>query len=140
MEHHCIMSKYCVSHKVRYDTLRSIVLFVIFSSITIIVSGCSHREVKDLEYESTHGPVMISTVEPIYPEEAEKKGVEGTVVIKLWVDSTGTATMALIQESPDHALDVSATNAALATKFKPALLDGKPVGVWFTVPFEVKKK
>lgn len=113
---------------------------LLIECICAAVVGCSHRAVLDPDYSSTHGPILVSTPKPVYPPDAEHKGVEGTVVIKLWVDSTGTPTMALIQKSPDPLLDSSATNAALASRFKPAMLDGKKVGVWFTLPFEVKKK
>lgn len=104
------------------------------------ITGCSSRDIRAIESEDTRGPIMISSVTPDYPDTAAELGVQGTVMVKLWVDTLGTVTTAMIQKSPSPLLDSAAFNAALATKFKPALFDGKPQGVWYIVPFEVRKK
>lgn len=80
---------------------------------------------------------MISTVVPEYPKEAREKGVEGEVWVKMWIDTLGRVTKAFIEKTPDQALSYAALDAALKTKFKPAMLDGQPIGVWLVAPFDV---
>lgn len=105
--------------------------------IAMAINGCITNEVT--VDTGNRGPVMIHTVRPVYPDEARLKGVEGDVWVKMWVDTLGRVTRALIEKTPDQVLCDAAMTAALKTKFKPALLDGKPIGVWLVAPFAVTK-
>ncbi|MEW5799517.1 MAG: energy transducer TonB [Bacteroidota bacterium] len=105
--------------------------------VAMVLLGCRTKEV--VVDNDNRGPVMISTVKPVYPEEAQLKGIEGDVWVKMWVDTLGRVTRVLIEKTPDQALCDAAMTAALKTKFKPAMLDGKPIGVWLVAPFAVTK-
>lgn len=110
----------------------------VFSILSIITMyGCASPKV-EID-NNNRGPIMISTVPPVYPKEALQSGVEGDVWVKMWVDTLGKVTKALIERTPDQVLCDAAMTAALKTKFKPAKLDGKPIGVWLVAPFAVKK-
>ena len=116
---------------------------IIFASVvTFLLSGCLSKpeNIGSEADANTHGPVMVNSIKPVYPDEAKAKGVEGTVWVKMWVDSLGRVKTVFINESPDPVLNEPAFQAAVQTKFKPAMRDGKRIGVWLIAPFEVKKE
>lgn len=71
-------------------------------------------------------PYRIEEVLPAYPEQAERAGLEGTVVVSVLVTEQGDVEKAEVIKGPDVFHDVS-LNAARATKFKPAKREGIPV-------------
>lgn len=76
-----------------------------------------------------------------YPEEASKKGIDGTVNVQMVVEKDGTPTNFEIIREADPLLDAEALRVAkLLPKFKPATKDGKPVRCHFvfSVPFRCK--
>jgi len=83
-------------------------------------------------------PEMLKQINPEYPAEAKKKGIEGKVVISTLVDKTGRPAKVEITESSGHKmLDEAALKAAQKAQFKPATQAGGPVAVWvsYTVKF-----
>ena len=73
-------------------------------------------------------PVAISQATPAYPPDARANGIEGTVVVKYVITETGTVTNIQIVRGPTefHA----AVKAAMQSwRFRPAMLEGKPVSV-----------
>jgi periplasmic protein TonB len=83
-------------------------------------------------------PVALKRVNPTYPEEAKKKGLEGTVYVSLWVDREGKIQEAKVLKSDNAVFEKPAIDAAKQWNFSPALKNGKPVDVWLTVPFKFK--
>ena len=76
-----------------------------------------------------------------YPEEASKKGIDGTVNVQMVVEKDGTPTNFEFIRQVDPFLDAEAMRVAkLLPKFKPAMKDGKPVRCHFifSVPFRCK--
>jgi TonB family protein len=78
-------------------------------------------------------------VEPIYPEEAKKKGIEGHVVLEVIVDEEGKVSKAR-PLSGHKLLRNAAIEAAKGWKFSPTQLNGKPVKVLGTITFNFKEK
>jgi TonB family protein len=69
--------------------------------------------------------------------ELYEQGVEGTVVLRLFIDSTGAviADSTSIKEPSSHAgLDSAALAAVPSLRFAPALRDGVPVSTVFEQP------
>ena len=65
-------------------------------------------------------------VAPVYPEEAKKNHIQGDVVVQLNIDTEGNPTdVTVVQGHP--ALADAAVTAIRQWKYKPYLLDGKPV-------------
>jgi len=119
---------------------RSLVALVCVS--IFLLFGCLSKPettVEAIPDLNNHGPIMTSSVRPVYPEEAKAKGVEGTVWVKMWVDTLGRVKTAMINESPDPLLNEPAFEAAVQSKFKPAMRDGKRIGAWIIAPFEVRQ-
>jgi TonB family protein len=83
-------------------------------------------------------PALVKSVGPVYPEEARKNGLEGTVYVKIWVDTEGKAKEAVILKSDDAIFNQASLDAAKQFQFTPASKDGKPVAVWVSVPFKFK--
>ena len=71
----------------------------------------------------------------VYPKSAEKKGIQGTVVVQFFVNEKGRVTgVNIVNGMPDTGLDEAAIQAIWNTRFKPAKQKGQPVGVWITMP------
>lgn len=83
-------------------------------------------------------PGLVKNAMPVYPEEALKNGLEGTVYVKIWVGTEGKVMDAVIQKSDDAIFNQASLDAAKQFQFTPALKDGTPVSVWVTVPFKYK--
>jgi TonB family protein len=72
-------------------------------------------------------PTLTQFENAVYPPEAEKAGIQGSVVLKLMIDAEGNVTSAEVHEGAGHGFDEAAQAAALKFKFRPALRDGNPV-------------
>lgn len=82
-----------------------------------------------------NAPKLVKQVEPVYPPEAVAKKIEGKVYLKLFIDTAGKVTEARVAKSSgDKSLDDSALEAARKFLFEPARQEGRPVGVWVTLP------
>ena len=81
---------------------------------------------------------ILPQFQPDYPSEALSKKQEGEVWLKLWVGETGTVVEANVMKSDAEVFNKPAIEAGMRWKFKPAVVNGKPVAVWVTVPFKFK--
>lgn len=83
-------------------------------------------------------PIAINAEPPVqYPPDLFAQRVEGTVVLRLFVDSTGVVVpdSTRIRESSGHpGLDSAALAAVPSLRFAPALRGGVPVGTLFEQP------
>ena len=77
-------------------------------------------------------PKVIKKVEPDYPEEARKEGIEGVVILESTTDKYGVVQEVKILRSIP-ALDQAAIDAVKQWIFEPMVIDGEPIGVIFTV-------
>ena len=76
-----------------------------------------------------------SQICPDYPRGARRRGEQGTVVLSLDVDAFGTVISAKVVSTAGYeALDAAAIKAALAAKFVPARVDGRPVSSTILLP------
>ena len=92
---------------------------------------------KDGEY------LPIMKVSPIYPRRALARGIEGHVKLEFVVTETGNVRdPVVIEAQPPGIFDRSAIQAALKFKYKPKMVDGKPVavsGVQNIIRFELEE-
>lgn len=70
-----------------------------------------------------------SSAAPIYPKELEERGIEGYVIVRFVVDSTGfvDVTTILTIESTAAAFDRAVREALPRMRFRPALVADRPV-------------
>jgi TonB family protein len=73
---------------------------------------------------------------PVYPEDAQKLQIGGTVGVRVLIDETGNVFSAKAETGVDNlSLRTAAENAAMQAKFSPTLSDGKPVKVSGIITF-----
>ncbi|HJZ12475.1 MAG TPA: energy transducer TonB, partial [Acidobacteriota bacterium] len=68
-----------------------------------------------------------------YPEVARRARIQGTVILEAVITKTGTVEEMKILRALHPVLDQAAMNAVKQWKYKPAVLNGRPVKVYFTV-------
>lgn len=87
-------------------------------------------------------PVPIDSTGPTYPRLAIQAGIEGTVWVKVLVDTNGTVRDARIfKESGSSAGFEEATlQHAYTRRFTPATYNGKAVAVWIVYPMRFTLK
>lgn len=88
--------------------------------------------------EVDEAPVLISKLNPSYPEIARLAGIEGIVYLKILVDENGNVEKTKIEQGAKDMLDNAALAAAKKAKFSPALVKDKPVKVWVILPIAFK--
>ena len=83
-------------------------------------------------------PVVVNAESPVgYPTELFRDGVEGTVVLRMFVDETGAVVpdSTIVAESSGYpALDSAALAGVADMRFAPARRDGDPVPTVFLQP------
>jgi TonB family protein len=82
-------------------------------------------------------PELVMLVPPVYPKDAEKKGIEGTVDMRILVTERGTVDeVEISQSSGNSSMDEAAVRAAKRTRFRPAIKDGQRVAMWINYPIQ----
>jgi protein TonB len=83
-------------------------------------------------------PEAILKVDPPYPEEARRAGIEGDVLMQVLVLEDGSVgDWRIVQSIP--ALDEAAVVCIRQWRFKPALSKGVPTAVWVVTPIRFRK-
>lgn len=103
--------------------------------------ACSETKAEprpDIEGEVS---LPIVKVAPIYPDRALEEGIEGHVLLEFAVTETGAVRDAVVLEAnPSGVFERAALNAVGKFKYKPRIVDGKPVettGVRNRFSFEI---
>ena len=74
----------------------------------------------------------------VYPEDAIRSGLEGKVMVSVFVDKYGEVKKTVIRESTSEIFNNSAIEAIKKTKFTSAELNGKSVSSWILIPIFFK--
>lgn len=87
-------------------------------------------------------PVAINPVSPVrYPPALLQQGIEGSVLLRLYVDSAGVVipdSTRIAESSGYPALDSAALAGAPELRFSPALLQGRPIAAPFLQPVQFR--
>lgn len=75
-------------------------------------------------------PRVLSRVEPQYSEEARKGKLQGTILLSVVIDATGTPTQIAVLRPLGLGLDEAAIAAVSQWKFAPGMKNGTPVPVF----------
>ena len=95
--------------------------------------------VKFIPYDDP--PQPLSSIRPVYPEIAQEAGIEGTVVVQVFVDKKGRVQDTLVLKGiPNTGLDEAAVTAIKKTRFRPAKQRERAVGVWISIPVNFRLK
>src|SRR5450759_1112814 len=85
-------------------------------------------------------PSLLSKIEPEYSEEARATKLQGTVLVKVVVDTDGLAKDIQVLKSQGMGLDEQAVIATTQWKFKPGMKDGVPVPVLAQIEINFRLK
>lgn len=95
-------------------------------------------EVTNQPQRGFEAPVVVNAESPIdYPRALYEQRVEGTVVLRLFVDDTGAVvpdSTQVAEASGYPALDSAALAGVTEMRFAPAQQDGRPVATSFLQP------
>jgi TonB family protein len=87
-------------------------------------------------------PVAINPVSPVrYPPALLAQGIEGRVLLRLYVDSAGTVmpeSTRIAESSGYPALDSAALVGSPELRFSPALHQGRPIAAPFLQPVQFR--
>ncbi|MEL7024623.1 MAG: energy transducer TonB [Pseudomonadota bacterium] len=100
------------------------------------IAGPGALAVADGEY------LPIVRVPPQYPQRAAQRGLEGYVDLMFTVNSAGAVENPVVTFSTSRLFERSAIKAVLGWKYKPKVVDGKPVatpGVETRLTFEMQQ-
>ena len=127
---------------------RAAVVFSAIATLALIACTQSDDGVVSLPPDQPAGdrkelpPVALNADSPIeYPRGLFDQGIEGTVFLKLYVDSAGGLvpdSSQVFESSGYPALDSAALAGAGQLRFSPALRDGEPVAAAFLQPVEFR--
>lgn len=84
-------------------------------------------------------PARVTTVEPVYAQQAEADGVRGKVQVRFYIDSTGSVRMPAVEPATHPYLAQVAVDAVKDWKFEPPTSRGKPVLVAARQEFDFGK-
>lgn len=83
-------------------------------------------------------PTLVRSSEVIYPEMARQAGVDGNVVVRVVIDTTGKVTEAKALSGPALLRD-AAVKAMRQRRYAPSLLDGRPISVVMVVTLQFRR-
>ena len=72
-------------------------------------------------------PQLVYKVEPEFSEEARKAKHQGVVVLTIEISSNGEVRNVRVRQSLGLGLDEKAIEAVSRWRFRPGVLDGRPV-------------
>ena len=118
----------------------------------VVLLACSHEDdgtVKLVDHPAPpplippeEPPVAINAVSPVrYPPALLAQGIEGRVLLRLYVDSAGRVipdSIRIAESSGYPALDSAALVGAPELRFSPALHQGQPVAAPFLQPVQFR--
>jgi protein TonB len=78
-------------------------------------------------------PVPIHQVQPRYTEAARRAGVQGMVILEAIIDERGHVSNVRVLRGLPMGLDREAMEAVKQWRYRPAMLNGRPVRVYFTL-------
>lgn len=99
-----------------------------------------YDRVLDPTFPNLQGPVLIesSRALPKYPDFARRAAVQGTVILMIVIRADGTVGEVEVIRSPDqrYGFDLATLEAVKQWRYRPALLQGRPVSVYAQVMVE----
>ena len=94
--------------------------------------GPANTQAVQLTAEMTR-PMPVHQVQPRYTEAARRAGVQGMVILEAIIDERGQVSNVRVLRSLPMGLDREAIEAVKQWRYRPAMLNGRPVRVYFTL-------
>ncbi len=99
-------------------------------------------DIRFIPYDEAPTPVggyaaLLSKL--VYPEMARRAGIEGTVLLRIFVSRKGLVEEIVVEKGvPDTGLNEAAVKAVKRARFNPAKQRDRAVGVWMFIPITFK--
>lgn len=134
----------------KVETIINALLVVIIFPISVMARDVKTMEMTFTEMDTTEVLAMAETMPEIiggiqevykhidYPRQAILGGVEGRVFVKFIVDENGNVKKPVVLRDIGAGCGEAAVKGISKVKFKPAMNDGKPVSVYYTLPITFK--
>lgn len=124
--------------------MKTISMLMLTAMLASVVAGCSNKSEGPQEITPTSSlqateeasptdmvpvdkePGLVKNAAPVYPEEAMKNGLEGTVFVKILVDTEGKVKDAVIAKSDGEIFNQASIDAAKQFQFTPAMKRASP--------------
>ncbi len=93
------------------------------------------------EFEVSSWPQLTNDIRVAYPREAKAKGIEGLVIMDLYISESGQVKRASIVTGPGYGLNEAAIEAAKKFIFSPAKVGNQtmPVVIRYNYKFVIQK-
>jgi len=109
--------------------------------VTIEETDLESFEAWDAPPPPPEGPRVKFIPYDDHPEIAQEAGIEGTVIVQVFVDKKGRVKETIILKGiPNTGLDEAAIKAIRKTRFFPAKQRERAVGVWISIPVNFRLK
>ncbi|MDP2483512.1 MAG: energy transducer TonB [Candidatus Palauibacterales bacterium] len=94
---------------------------------------------RDVEPRLLNGPEIGELLRRTYPPQLRDAGIEGEVLLWVYVESDGSPGVCQVHQSSGYApLDRVAEEVARKMRFSPATCRDRPVGVWIAQPIQFR--
>jgi len=101
---------------------------VAICSLGLVLLGSAHADFNP--------PVLVRTVNPVFPEQMRREHVSGVVFITCEVDDHGNVSDPKVEKSSNPEFTEPALFALKQWKFKPAQRDGAVVAARVSIPIK----
>ncbi len=114
----------------------------VFLPIAFKLDADNSKKSNDLELkepvEVEVMPKVLELAKPYYPELAKKARIQGKVFVKVLIDKEGIPKEAVVVKSDNEIFNKPSTDAAMKSKFSPAVNKGEKITAWVVLPYSYK--
>jgi len=119
----------------KYIFFAALVSLIFFYLPVHAVEDRSEKENQDKQTGVDTLPIIIKSVEAVYPIQLRIKGIEGKVVLRFIITKEGDVeNLSIIESIPSGVFDKYVLTAIKQYLFKPAIKNGEPVDCDMTMP------
>ena len=93
---------------------------------------------RDVEFGTATGPKFLHKELPVYPLAARRLNKEGSVILRLTIDSAGNLMNIEVMENAGYGFTKAAREAVQKSTFLPAKRDGRSVACRALLPIRFK--
>ncbi|MFA6234732.1 MAG: TonB family protein [Bacteroidota bacterium] len=97
-------------------------------------------KMKTMEGPRVRGGFQELSKHVVYPKEAVRKGLEGTVIVETDIDEDGRVADCRVVKSVHPLLDAAALHAVKSVSFIPGQRNGKPLEATISIPIKFRLK
>ena len=111
--------------------------------LALFVACSSSRDAAEYLEVVEEPPIIQGGLETVskhleYPNEAVEAGVQGTVIVRAFINEEGLVDDVEIESSPDEQLGKAALEAVREVRFTAGKVGGKPVKTLVKVPVKIR--